>query len=233
MRQSRLATAWRLALGAGVLLAALAVADPLPPDRIAVERRNDVLELTWADAEERLHGSLQPPTPRAGEPLKVFLHVGSFEGAPFEGPLTLSLRERGAPHGQSLTVRKQGVNWQAEFLPEREGPYQLDVSFRTTRHKLLHADFEVAPQPIPRFILWGVLGVAAVGLLIQGIRMLVRREYTPVPPAAADRPAEPSPSPTSTQVPLPAAAPLADPSVEAPAASEKSPDSASEKPPTL
>ena len=155
--------------------------DALPfkaADRITVERRNRVLELAWSDTEERLQGSLQPEMPLVGEPLKVFLNVGSFDGAAFEGPLTITLREAGVAHGQAQTVKKQpgAVNWRAEFTPERAGPYQLDVSFRTTHLKVLHADFEVVSQPVPRFFLWAFVGLVAAGLLGYGLRSLLRRE---------------------------------------------------------
>ncbi len=152
-----------------------------PTDQISVNQRNDVLELSWADSEERLQGAIQPDVPREGEPLKVLLNVGSFEGASFEGPIHLTLREEGATHGQSQTVKKGEVNWHAEFTPERQGRYQLDVSFRTTRLKVLHADFEVSGRPVPRFVLWamvGLIGTLAVGL---GIRSLTRKEPPPTP----------------------------------------------------
>jgi hypothetical protein len=146
-----------------------------PPDQISVDRRNDVLELSWSDTEERLQGAIQPDVPHAGQPLKVLLNVGSFEGAPFEGPLTLTLREEGATHGQVKTVKKGPVNWHAEFTPEREGPHQLDVSFRTTRLKVLHADFEVLSPPVPRIVLWAMVGLIGAGVVGFGIRSLVRK----------------------------------------------------------
>ncbi|WP_232293565.1 hypothetical protein [Stigmatella aurantiaca] len=167
------------------------------PDRIAVDRRGGVLELAWADAEDRLQGSLQPLAPRAGEPVKVTLHVGSFQGAPFEGPITLSLRERGSTHGQVQTVQKGAVNWHAEFVPERAAVHQLDVSFRTTRLKVLHAEFEVGSPQVPSFILWGLLGLGGLLTMIWGVRMLQKEKPTE-PPAAeteissAPQPDEPS-----------------------------------------
>ena len=65
------------------------------PDRIAVQQRNHVLELAWSDTEERLQGAIQPDQPVEGQPFKVLLNVGSFQGAAFEGPLTITLREAG------------------------------------------------------------------------------------------------------------------------------------------
>lgn len=174
-------------LCAGLLAGAPAIAaEPSsvkPTDRITVNPRNDVLELSWADTEERLQGAIQPDVPRQGQPLKVLLNVGSFEGAAFEGPITLTLREQGATHGQSQTLKKGEVNWHAEFTPEREGRYQLDVSFRTTRLKVLHADFSVSSRPVPRFILWAMVGLIGTMVVGLGIRSVVRKGKPSEPPA--------------------------------------------------
>lgn len=180
--QSSLGALWKLALCASLLagVAGAAGMDPLnrQPDRIQVERRNNVLELSWSDTEERLQGSIQPDLPRDGEPLKVTLNVGSFAGEEFDGPLTLTLRQAGVPHGQTLTVKrvKGAVNWRAEFTPDATGPYQLDVSFRTTHLKVLHADFEVTPPPVPRIVLWAMVGLFGLLAVAFGIRSLVRKE---------------------------------------------------------
>lgn len=205
MRQSGLSARW-LILGACLLAAGAATAQapsPLskPTDLITVDRRNDVLELSWSDTEERLQGAIQPDVPQEGKPLKVLLNVGSFYGAPFEGPITLTLREEGARYGQTQTVKKGEINWHAEFVPERAGLYQLDVSFRTTRLKVLHADFEVHAPPVPRFFLWGLVVLTAAAALGLGLRSVLRKD-TPAepPPILAEPPATPSPGPTSAQV---------------------------------
>jgi hypothetical protein len=176
-----------LTLGVGLLAgrAAPAQSAPLlePLDRIHVDRRNDVLELSWSDAEERLQGSLQPDTPREGEPLKVLLNVGSFAGTAFDGPVTITLREAGATHGQTVTVKREkgAVNWRAEFTPQQTGSYQLDVSFRTTRLKVIHADFDVTSRPVPRIVLWVMVGLSAAVALGYGIQSLVRKEQAAAP----------------------------------------------------
>jgi hypothetical protein len=207
------------------------------PDRIAVDRRNNVLELTWSDAEERLKGSIQPDLPREGEPLKVLLNVGSFEGAEFQGPLTLTLREAGDTLGQTKLVTKGPVNWSAEFTPEQEGHHTLNVSFRTTRLKSLNADFEVGPSLVPRFILWGLVGLGAVVALGLGIRSLVRKEKPPElhPVLAELRAAEIAPAPTSAQVSPPAAPPAspAEPKASGEAVAESSTGSSPDKPSAL
>ena len=234
--------ACRWVLGASLLACGLAAAQPLAlpgaqPDRVAVDRRNNVLELSWSDAEERLKGSIQPEVPREGEPLKILLHVGSFEGAEFQGPVTVTLRRTGETLGETKTVIKGPVNWAVEFTPQEEGRHTLSVSFRTTRHKVLNADFEVASSTVPRIISWGLVGVIAVTALAFGVRSLLRQEKAPeVHPVLAElRAAESAPAPTPAQVSPPASAPPAS-TAEAPApasGTESSTGSASDKPSAL
>lgn len=179
-RQSCLRVILLWGLGLSLLAGGTAIAaGPLlqqTPDRITVEQRNNVLELSWSDTEERLQGAIQPDPPTEGQPLKVLLNVGSFEGAAFEGPLTITLREAGATHGQVRTVKKGAVNWVATFTPERAGPHLLDVSFRTTRLKVLHASLEVVSPPVPRFVLWAMVGLTALLALGYGLRSLLRKD---------------------------------------------------------
>jgi hypothetical protein len=227
---------WGLALSLLAGGAAIAV-DRLPPqasDRIIVEQRTNVLELSWSDTEERLQGAIQPDPPIAGQPLQVLLNVGSFEGAAFEGPLTITLREAGATHGQVQTVKKGAVNWVATFTPERAGPYLLDVSFRTTRLKVLHASLQVSPSPVPRAVLWAMVGLAALVTLGYGLRSLLRRETSTEPhPVLAELSAQPPPTPAvADAAPSPAGVP-ADPP-PAPAVSlEKEPAASLEKEPAV
>lgn len=234
---------WRWVLGASLLtcMAAVAQTPLLPggsPDRITADKRNNVVELSWSDTEERLKGSIEPEVPRVGEPLKVLLHVGSFEGAEFQGPLTLTLRKAGETLGQTKLVTRGAVNWTAEFTPEETGRHTLSVSFRTTRHKVLNADFEVAPSLVPRFILWGLLAVLALLALGLGIRSLVRPEKPPeVHPVLAElRAAESAPVPTPAQNSPPAhiaPAGTAEPQAAPAGGTESSTGSAPDKPPAL
>jgi hypothetical protein len=188
-----------LSLLAGITTAAAQPALLKPTDRISVERRNQVLELAWSDTEDRLQGAIQPDFPREGEPLKVFVNVGSFDGPDFEGPVTLTLREAGSTHGQVQTVTKGAVNWSTTFTPERTGAYQLDVSFRTTRLKVLHADVEVTARPVPRFVLWAMVGLMATVALGYGIRSLVRKDKSNEPhPILAELAATPGSKPAET-----------------------------------
>ena len=169
-------------------------------DRVEVTPHDDVLELRWSDAEERLQGSLRPTPPRAGRELHVSLDVGSFEGVEFRGPLVLTLREAGATHGESRTVTRGERHWEAVFVPENEGPHLLDVSFRTTRNKVVHAAFDVSPSPVPRIL--GLLLFGGITLTLLGftVRSVLRGER-PRPPEPEEAPPAPAPAPAVTESP--------------------------------
>ncbi|WNG35446.1 hypothetical protein F0U61_18550 [Archangium violaceum] len=211
------------------MLATAAVADSRlprgPSDQIEVAPHEDGLELSWSDTEELLKGNIRPAVPRKGEPLHVSLEVGSFEGAPFEGPLILTLREVGAHHGQSVTVKRGARHWEATFTPETEGPYLLDVGFRTTRHKVLHAAFTVGASPVPRMLGWGVLGLGCLALLGYTVRNLLKGDAQKERSSPASA-AEPTPTPPPEPSPEPSA-------VSEPAAADPSPATteAENKPP--
>lgn len=181
---------------------------PAPSDKVTVEASHGVLQLSWSDYEERLKGSIDPTPPRAGQPLRLNVHVGSFEGEPFNGPLTITLREEGSTQGQTQTVGKGVANWTAEFIPENAGPHQIDFSFRTTRIKVLHARIEVAPSPIPRVILWSGLGLLTVVAISFGVRNLLREARPTPPPPATDAPAvAQAPAPADPPAPVAEAPP--------------------------
>jgi hypothetical protein len=203
---------------------------PAPSDKVSVEASHGVLELSWSDYEERLKGSLSPAPPRAGQPLRVNVHVGSFEGEAFDGPLTITLREEGQTQGDTRTVRRGEANWTVEFLPERSGPHQLDFSFRTTRLKVLHAQVEVAASPVPRMILWSGLGLLTVVAISFGVRSLLREARpAPPPPSTQAPPAEAAPAAEAAAPAAEAVAPAAVPPIEPPAPAPPAPSLESEK----
>jgi hypothetical protein len=133
-----------------------------PGDRIGVQGHPGHLELTWSDSEDRLRGTLTPARPRAGDLLHVMVDVGTYDGKAFDGPVTLQLRRAGETHGESVTVRQEH-GWRADFGIPETGAYLLDVSFRTTRLKLLHASFEVSEARLPELLWWGILGCLVAG----------------------------------------------------------------------
>lgn len=146
-------------------------------DRIIAtpQRAANVIELGWSDAEEELDGTLSPFQPRAGEELVVRLKIGTYDGVQFDGPVTVALRGPGEVPADIKTVTRQGADWEARFRPRDAGPHQLDVSFRTTHHKLIHGSFEVEPPRASLLYGWLVLGVLALGGSVYGVRWMLRR----------------------------------------------------------
>jgi hypothetical protein len=198
------------------LATAMAVgAQPAPGGRtdiIQMTPQDDLITLRWSDTEERLVGTLRPAPPRKGEPFQLALDVGSFEGAPFEGPLILTLRPGGTSGGETRTVKRQGRHWEATFTPEQDGPYQLDVFFQTTRNKSLHGTFDVASARIPREWAWGLLIVGALALVGYTVFTLLkgnRADAAPPPPPTG--PVPESMSGPTAEPPAPPAAPPAEP----------------------
>ena len=204
------------ALGASLLVASIAAAASI--DQIRVERRGDLLELRWSDAEERLQGTIHPALLREGEPLTLSLHVGNFQGAEFDGPLTLTFQQPGAPALVTRTLTRQGVNWHTELTPDAPGLWELEVRYRHTHLKVLTARLPVAEQPVPRGLGWGLITVAAGTALVLGMRGVLRRiraqDSRPGPTGASpgtalEAPSAPEPpsAPDSSESPAPPADP--------------------------
>ncbi len=152
----------------------MALAADGPADRLQTMPTEHGIELTWADAEDRIQGMIMPNPPREGQELRVSVHVGSFEGKPFDGPVTFSLRRDGETHGEIVTVPRSDVTWVASFRPNADGRHRLDVSFRTTRLKVVHADVQVAPAPIPRAVSISVVAAVSAAALAFGIRAALK-----------------------------------------------------------
>jgi len=193
-------------LSASLLLAGIATAASI--NQIRVERRGDLLELRWSDAEERLQGTIHPAFLREGEPFTVSLHVGNFQGAEFDGPLTLTFQQPGAPALVTRTLTRQGVNWHTELTPDAPGLWELEVRYRHTHLKVLTARIPVADQPLPRGLGWGLLALAAVTALVLGMRGVLRRIRAQ---GSESRPAGPAPEAPSAPDPSESLAPPADP----------------------
>ncbi|AGC44292.1 hypothetical protein MYSTI_02976 [Myxococcus stipitatus DSM 14675] len=179
-----------------------------------MERRGDVLELRWADAEERLQGTLHPASPREGEPSMLSLHVGAFEGPEFTGPLTVTFHLKDSPAQQvTRTLQREGVNWHTQVEFDEPGLYELEVRYQNTRLKVLTGHLTVAAQPLPPGLSWGILALSAGTALALGVRAMVRRvkSSAPTSPPPAPLPVAPPESaeaaaPAASTVPPPDAA---------------------------
>jgi hypothetical protein len=76
--------------------------------------------------------------------------------------------------GPTEKVEPQAGIWAADFVPRVSGPHVLDVSFRTSRPKLLHARFEVDESLFPRAAVWAVGAAIALVAAVFGARRIVR-----------------------------------------------------------
>ena len=158
------------------LIAAPASAEDDRGDVIAVSPNQRTLQLSWRDAEDSLKGTINPDLLREGEPLKVSLMVGSYYGAPFAGPVTIALRPDGAQgSADTITVTPENGAWHATFTPKSDGPHVIDVSFRTTRLKVLHAKIPVERAKLPRTIAWALAGALVVIAVVVGGTRLWRK----------------------------------------------------------
>lgn len=144
-------------------------------DEVQVGAARNALELTWNDTEESLKGVIFPVKPVEGEAVRVTVRVGSFQGAAFKGPVTLSVHPEGEAGANAVTVAPVDGSWTASFVPVKPGPHVLDVSFRTTRLKALHARFDVSPGRLPRAVAWIFIGGLVVLALGAGVWRIVRR----------------------------------------------------------
>ena len=166
-----------------VLITLLAQADPpeklewpKPPtekiDELTAMRGNAVWDLEWSDAEDRVHGTFQPLDPIAERPLTLSLMVGTFQGAEFDGPVTVSMRCDEWQDSRTVRRAKGERAWTVTFLPQGSGTCGIDVSFTTTRRKLLHLKTAVDPAPlsrVPWFVILGALVIAAFGFGIRAV----------------------------------------------------------------
>ena len=119
------------------LLVALAEFGEVRPDEMAVNRNNVSLDLAWADAEDRLQGSLRPLQPLTDRPIEVSLHVGTFQGVDeFDGPLTVTLKPVNATLGQTVTIKRGPGEkaWLTSLTPLEAGPHSIEVSFLSLIH---------------------------------------------------------------------------------------------------
>ncbi len=147
-------------------------------DRIKLVQDKGGLALSWSDAEDTLTGSVTPLRPKAKDPLTVSVRVGTYQGAEFKGPVRLVLRAEGETHPMEQVVNQRAGDraWVAVFTPETDGHHTLEISFNTSRNKVLVSGFEVAPGRMPLWP-WYVLAflVVAIGVGV-GVRMALKKE---------------------------------------------------------
>lgn len=148
-------------------------------DEVSLSVGATTLDFTWADVEDRVQGTISPRYPVEQAPIDVSAHVGTFQGSEFDGPVTLTLKPKGiVGGGQTKTLRRaKGERaWRATFLPEEAGPHTLEVSFLTTRLKVVSATIEVVPAKLSRLPWWILIGALAAGAIGLGVRSVFKKQ---------------------------------------------------------
>ena len=163
----------------GIYLAALLSQLAAPTSQLRLSRGADALEVSWADAEDRIDGTVTPLTPRVGDAIDVVVQVGSFEGAQPLGPVTFTLRRQDARGGgQSQTVARANdePTWKARFAPEERGEYRLEIAFGTTRRKVAAGTLYVEEAKLPRWPWWVAVGGTVAVVVGLGVRNLLQKK---------------------------------------------------------
>ena len=162
-----------------------------PVDARAGENRLTQLELKltpngssfdWSDTDESLRGQITPQPARAGRSLTISAVLQPFSGADFEGPLTFSVRplnEMGSTITETVTRKKGERGWVKELTLTEPGDYRLEISWRTTHHKVVRGVFPVSPGSLPGWVTWAAGGgLIVIGLAIGLWILFGRKEST-------------------------------------------------------
>jgi hypothetical protein len=163
----------------------------LPVDVRAGENQLTVLEIkngtngvsfAWQDADESVRGAISP-SPKAGRTLTISAAVEPLAGAPFEGPVTFSLRPLGAMESaDSVTVTKKPGEkaWVATFTPTEAVDHRLEISWRSTHHKVVRGVVPVLQAGLPLWVNWAVGGGMVALAVAIGLWVLFRsKESSP------------------------------------------------------
>lgn len=135
---------------------------------LKIELSGAVQTVNWSDAEDRVRGTISPVTLHAGQPMKVSVSVGAFQGEEFAGPVTFSLRPIEDIGGADTVTVKRGPGekaWAHEFIPREAGEHRLEISWRTTRLKVARGTVMVERAFVPPWVGW-TIGVSLVVLTV-------------------------------------------------------------------
>lgn len=144
-------------------------------DSVQSIRGTSSMDLDWADAEDRMHGTIRPLDPIEGKPLELSVMVGTFQGAEFDGPVTMAVRCLDWQATQTVRRAKGERAWFARFVPEDDGDCSIDLGFTTTRHKLLHSKVYVTSAPLTRLPWYLMIGVLLIGAFGLGLRAIFKK----------------------------------------------------------
>lgn len=153
------------------------------------------INVAWSDVEDRIQGAITPLKPVVGQPFTVSVHVGSFEGRDFDGPVTMTLKpagQMGSVDSVTVTRAPGEKTWAHRFTPAQTGMHTLELSFSTTRLKVARGALLVGEPLLPPWFGWVVGGIVVGAGLGIGVFLVLRR--TPERGAVkADPPLPPEP----------------------------------------
>ncbi len=165
----------------------------LPVDVRAGENKLTTLELKvmptglsfdWSDTDESLRGQVSPQPVRAGRSLTISAVLQPFTGDEFTGPLTFSLRplgEMGSTWTETVSRKPGERGWVKEVTLTEPGDYRLEISWRTTHHKVVRGVLPVSPAGLPVWLTWVVGGGLVVIALSIGLWILFGRKESASP----------------------------------------------------
>lgn len=133
-----------------------------PLTQLAIHETAGGATFDWADPEERLRGAIGSGPAVAGKPLTISATLEPLDGPPFEDPVTLSIRPLGEREDvQSQTVRRSHGErvWAATFTPAEATDYRLEISWRSTHHKVVRGVFAVKSAGLPEWLRYAAAGL--------------------------------------------------------------------------
>lgn len=149
--------------------------------QLELKRTPNGLTFDWADADESLRGQLGPQQPQVGKTLTLSAVLRPLSGDDFEGPLTFSIRplnEMNSTWTETVTRKKGERGWVREVTLTEPGEYRLEISWRSTHHKVVRGIFQVSEGALPGWVMWVVGGgLFAIGLGIGFWILFGRKEW--------------------------------------------------------
>src|SRR5262249_48184165 len=142
-----------------IVLAQADVPDRDKLDAVQTIRGPSAWDLEWADAEDRMPGTVRPLDPISGGPAGLCVGVGTLQGTEVDGAVTVTMRCSEWSDTQTVRRAKGERAWAVTFLPRSKGEdCTLDFAFTTTRHKRLHTKVYVIDAPLERWPWFVMLG---------------------------------------------------------------------------
>jgi hypothetical protein len=141
----------------------------------------------WSDADESLKGQVSPQPLRVGRTLTVSAVLQPLQGEDYRGPLTFSLRplhELGSTQSVTVERAKDAIDggaegprgWVAQFTPDEATDYRLEVSWRSTHHKVVRGVVSVKEGGLPPWLTWTMAGGLIAVALSIGLWILFGRK---------------------------------------------------------